>query len=211
MVSGTRLALMLWRSPLRSDSAVLLGLRARRETRFTPFGRCAQTVSASQMNEARGYARRPQPCAARRPRNRASRVPPTAQQCCGCSTTNTSAHRQSRGRVCAGSDICGAEERRARGRARSALQLLTRGDCSSEANAVSAVSFATGHEHEYRREPLVQRGAAASERRRTPARGFAALDAGRHRLHLTPESSVESTTPIPERRSPAAARASRPA
>jgi len=42
---------MLWRSPLRSDSAALLGLRARRETRFTPSGRSARTVSASQMNE----------------------------------------------------------------------------------------------------------------------------------------------------------------
>ena len=80
---------------------------------------------------------------------------------------------QSRGRVCAGSDICGAEERRARGRARSAQRLLTRRDCSIVANAVSEESFATGHEHEYRRGPGAQRRAAASERRRIPARGFA--------------------------------------
>jgi hypothetical protein len=55
----------------------------------------------------------------------------------------------------------------------SALRVLTRRDCSSEANAVSAASFATGRETEYRREPSAQRRAAAFERRRTPARGFA--------------------------------------
>ncbi len=36
----------------------------------------------------------------------------------GVSIAHQSVHRQSRGRVCAGSDICGAEQRRARGRAR---------------------------------------------------------------------------------------------
>jgi hypothetical protein len=59
--------------------------------------------------------------------------------------------RQSRGWVCAGSDICGAEERSARGRARSAQRVLTRRDCPSAANEVSVASFATGHETEYRR------------------------------------------------------------
>ena len=59
------------------------------------------------------------------------------------------------------------------GRARSALRALTRRDCSSAANAVSGASFATGRELEYRREPFAQRRAAAFERRRIPARGFA--------------------------------------
>ena len=58
----------------------------------------------------------------------------------------------------------------------SALRDLTRRDCSSIANAVSGASFATGHENEHRREPSAQRRAAASERRRIPARGFASLD-----------------------------------
>jgi hypothetical protein len=57
----------------------------------------------------------------------------------------------------------------------SALRLLTRRDCSSAANAVSVASFATGHEAEHRREPVAQRRAAAFERRRIPARGFATL------------------------------------
>ena len=92
-----------------------------------------------------------------------------------CSCTHAAVARQSRGRVCAGSDICGAEQRRTHGRARSALQRLTRGDCSSAANAVSEASFATGHEIEQRREPGAKRRAAASERRHTPGRGFASL------------------------------------
>jgi len=57
----------------------------------------------------------------------------------------------------------------------SALRVLTRRDCPSAANAVSAASFATGHEAEYRREPFAQRRAAAFERRRIPAHGFASM------------------------------------
>jgi hypothetical protein len=57
----------------------------------------------------------------------------------------------------------------------SAHRVLTRRDCPSEESAANVASFATGHETEYRREPFAQRRAAASERRRTPARGFAAL------------------------------------
>jgi hypothetical protein len=89
------------------------------------------------------------------------------------SSAHTSVHRQSRGRVCAGSDICGAEERKPRGRARRALRVLTRRDCSSVESAANEASFATGHEAEHRREPVAQRRAAAFERRRIPARGFA--------------------------------------
>jgi len=57
----------------------------------------------------------------------------------------------------------------------SAHRLLTRRDCSSATNAVSAASFATGRETEYRRAPEAQRRAAASERRRIPTRCFATL------------------------------------
>ena len=63
----------------------------------------------------------------------------------------------------------------------SAPRVLTRRDCSSAANAVSVASFATGHETEQRREPFAQRRAAAFERRRIPARGYASLDHGRHK------------------------------
>jgi hypothetical protein len=86
--------------------------------------------------------------------------------------------------------------------ARRTLRLLTRRDCSSEANAVSVASFSAGHEIEQRRGepgrarvpadscspgeparhagravvPSAQRRAAAFERRRMPARGFASAD-----------------------------------
>ena len=70
-------------------------------------------------------------------------------------------------------DLCGAEERRSRGRARSALRALTRRDCSSAANAVSGASFATGHESEHRRGVGAQRRPLHHERRRIPAHGFA--------------------------------------
>ena len=65
--------------------------------------------------------------------------------------------------------------RLAAARATRARRVLTRRDCPSATNEVSEASFATGRETEYRREPLAQRGAAASERRRTPTRGFALL------------------------------------
>jgi hypothetical protein len=60
-------------------------------------------------------------------------------------------------------------------RAQRALQRLTRVDCSSIANEVSAASFDVGHAIEERREPLAQRGAVAFERRRIPGHGFASL------------------------------------
>jgi hypothetical protein len=108
------------------------------------------------------------------PSTRARACPPAAMPAPPWHTRGASRSRQqSRGWVCAGSDICGGEERRARGRARSAQRVLTRRDCLSAANAVSVASFATGRETEYRREPFAQRRAAASERRRIPARGFA--------------------------------------
>jgi hypothetical protein len=57
----------------------------------------------------------------------------------------------------------------------SAHRRLTRRDCLSGAPAGRAASFSAGHAIEHHREPSAQRRAAASERRRTPARGFAAL------------------------------------
>jgi len=62
-------------------------------------------------------------------------------------------------------------------RAQRALRAHSRRDCLSEANEVSVASFATGHEIEQRREPGTTGRAAAFERRRIPARGFASLNA----------------------------------
>ena len=142
---------MVWRSPLRSDSAVLLGPRARRETRFTPFGRSARTVPAGQMNEAREDARHPRPCAARRPTNRPHRVPPTARRRSWCSPSRMPP-LVPRGGWCPGWAIYGAARSRGTRRARMqcALPHLTRGDWSSAANAVSVASFAAPPRAEHR-------------------------------------------------------------
>src|SRR5215471_14016794 len=58
-------------------------------------------------------------------------------------------------------------------RAQRAPRPLTRRDCPSVTNEVSEASFATGRQIEQRREPGRAGRAAAFERRRTPARGFA--------------------------------------
>ena len=60
-------------------------------------------------------------------------------------------------------------------RAQRALRPLTRRDCLSATTAGSEASFSAGHEIEHRRGPFAQRRAAAFERRRIPARGFASL------------------------------------
>ena len=67
-------------------------------------------------------------------------------------------------------------------RAQRALRALTRRDCSSATTAGSEASFSAGHEIEHRREPFAQRRAAAFERRRIPARGFAGLGLSRRPL-----------------------------
>jgi len=55
------------------------------------------------------------------------------------------------------------------------LRYLTRRDCLSETTAGSEASFSAGHGIEQHREPSAQRRAAASERWRILARGFASL------------------------------------
>ena len=59
-------------------------------------------------------------------------------------------------------------------RAQRALQHLTRSDCSSAANAVSAASYATDHETEQRSAVGPQRGPTVAAKRSTlPGHGFA--------------------------------------
>ena len=53
------------RSSLRADSLAVLGLVVRRETRFTHFVRCAQTIATSQMTK-RADARDHEPCVPQR-------------------------------------------------------------------------------------------------------------------------------------------------
>ena len=60
---------------LREGFPAVLDLMARRETRFAPFGRCAQTVSASQSTKRALRARGHELCAARRRICRCRRTP----------------------------------------------------------------------------------------------------------------------------------------
>ena len=61
--------------------------------------------------------------------------------------------------LCPGWRLCGAEERRGRAGARSALRELTRGICLSGMREAHAASYAARPGPEHRREPLAQRGA----------------------------------------------------
>ena len=63
-------------------------------------------------------------------------------------------------------------------RAQRALRVLTRRDCLSGTSTASEASFAAGHAIEPRRAPGPTGRAAAFERRRIPARGFASLRTG---------------------------------
>ena len=164
-----------------ADCAAMLTARSRRETRFTHFVRYAQTVSASQMKEARCARRR----SARADRAAALlAAPQVAHPGYRPPRCNSSWCLSTKGTVVPAKPGVGVRRQRhmrRRGtegswpRAHSALRLLTRRDCPSATNAVSEASFATGRETEYRREPFAQRRAAASERRRIPARGFASM------------------------------------
>ena len=88
--------------------------------------------------------------------------------------TRPQSHRQSRGLgVRHGSDICAAPRTRTgswpraqRASTSDSPRLFERSERSERSK------FSAGRESEHRREPLAQRGAAASERRRIPARGF---------------------------------------
>ena len=64
-------------------------------------------------------------------------------------------------------------------RAQRALRVLTRRDCLSATTEGSEASFPAGHEIEQRREPGPTGRAAAFERRRIPARGFARCALGK--------------------------------
>ena len=106
-------------------------------------------------HEAR-CARRPRTCAPRRPTQRPHRVPPAARDGLLRPTKKATGGRKG----AFGQDmarLCGAEERRACGLARSANRHQTRRDCSSAAAAGRVASFATGRKTEHHRAVGAQR------------------------------------------------------
>ena len=113
---------------------------------------------AESVYEAR-CARQPQACASRRHPNRPQRIAPGT----ACRDAPVVLLPKETGVLGKGTygqaaaRLRGAEKRRARGRARSALRKLTRRTCSNAANEVRVVSCATGPETEHRREVDAQR------------------------------------------------------
>src|SRR5664280_2052120 len=150
---GARRGRRLRRSALRADSAAMLGLRSRRETRCVRVAHCAQTVATSQlwMRAARAdrspallAATDSAPDGHRLPRNTAFRSEHTNWWCKGAS-----------GQVA--ERLWSAEKRKARGRARSALPPLTCRICLSAVSEANVASYAAGRETEHRRAVGAQR------------------------------------------------------
>ncbi len=123
-------------------------------------------------HEAR-CARRHQGSAPRRPTDRPQRALPAALD-------RGFSGRRKHAPLCKGAPgqatqrLDGAEKRKARGLARSAIRKLTRRGCLNAANAVSAVSSATGHEPEHLREVGATRRPPAMKRSGLSGRAFAA-------------------------------------
>ena len=154
-------------------------LRSLRSLRSNSFG--------ESVHEAR-CARRPRPCASRRPRNRPCRVPPAAQ---APRRHAGNEHRGAPAKARAGSRRRAYAQPRSAGlvdRARSAPRQLTRRNCLTAVSAANEGSFSTGPRDRASQGTLAQRG-QASKRRRLPARAFARADAptqsGRSRTAAT--------------------------
>jgi hypothetical protein len=146
---GTRHGLMVGRSALQADCTAMLGPRSRRRTRCAQCVRCARTAAASWITK-RAEARRPRACASRRPTSRPCRVPPAALAALSAFVNVYGAPAEGRAgrsqRAYAAPRSAAAVAARA-----SAPRKPTRRICSSEANAVSEVSYATGDGREHRR------------------------------------------------------------
>jgi hypothetical protein len=128
-------------------------------TRFTPFGRYAQTRSGKYVHEVR-FAHRAQNSAPRRPALSLQWVPPAAQahrsQClgAGCRRIHKAAAGQAPAR------ICGAEKRRIRGRVRSTPREHSCRFLFERSERSERSELSDGHEPEHRR--------AAGAKRRPP-------------------------------------------
>src|SRR5450755_1022922 len=125
----------------------MLGLAARRITRYVRCAHCARTDAASQlwMRAARAAASPPLLGASEARPDLPERT--FAQTLVVFANTAVGASRQA---VPGGGDFCGDEKRRTGVGARSALRRLTRRVCSNAANEVSVVSYAARPQAEHR-------------------------------------------------------------
>ncbi len=190
---------MLWRSALRADSAVVLGLQSHRRTRFVRFALCAQTTATSQSTKRAARADWSPPLLA------ATEIAPTGYRPPRCSDgCSASGQHQRLSKGAFGQDaqrLWGAEKvspgasgpgdrlrlangradwpgaackARSRGLARSASCPLTRRGCPNAANAVSEMSSATGPRDRASQGSLSEAKTAPVKRSGLPGRAFAA-------------------------------------
>jgi hypothetical protein len=169
---GARRQLMLWRSALRSDCTPVLGPRSRRKTHYAHFVRCVQTTAASQMwKRAVRADLRPPLLIATQIATTGHRLPRSHRL----SFLDDSKSRFSEGAFGqAGARLWSAEKRRARGRARSAHQLLTRRVCLSRESAANGASSATWPRDRASQGSRSEAKTAPAKRGSLPGRAFAA-------------------------------------
>ena len=131
----------LERSALRTDCPAILGLVARRRTRFAHFVRCAQTVATSQST-IRAARAATSPAILGAPealRSLSGRAFAVKRGVLLTRTTLVASRQALHGR----GDLCGGEERKPSVGARSALRELTRRSCLSAVSAANEASSAT--------------------------------------------------------------------
>ena len=166
---------------LREGFPAVLSLMARRETRFTPFGRCAQTVSASQMTKRAARAAMSLPLLGAA-YVAADAHPPTALPNHRAVCRRAPRAMQRGGRYPGWAIYGAARSAAARSaRAQRALQLLTRRDCLSAANAVSEASFSA--------RPCCEHRSGVGAQRRPPHHEPAAG-------YRPPRRAYQSRTPV---------------
>ena len=179
----------LRRSPLRCDFLPVLGLVARRQTRFAHCVRYAQTGGDKSVYEAR-CARGPQALRSSAPKRRCAARPGTPLQSRRrCSneklTLCLSGRRHPAGAISVATRSAGPRSARA-----SALRQLTRGGCLNAANEVSTVSSAARPRTEHRSAVGAKRRPPQHE----PAPGAACRDAPTSSRPRAEQSAVEQFT-----------------
>jgi hypothetical protein len=166
---GARRRLMLWRSALRSDCTAVLGPRSRRKTHCAHCVRSVQTTAASQMwMRAARADLRPALLVATQIAATGHRLPRANVR----GVRNEHNNRFSKGAFGqAGARLWSAEKRRARGRARSAHQPLTRRVCLTGESAGSSATWSRDRASQGSRS---EAQAAPAKRASLPGRAFAA-------------------------------------
>ena len=137
------------RPALQADSPAVLGLMARRETRYAHY----RSLRSNNRDESEDVAR-----SSARPRALRSSAPHMSlpshtrpRLCQHHRALRRTPRAPQRGGRCPGRAICGAARSAAPGSTRAARFVrLTRRDCPSATNEVSETSFATRHRREHR-------------------------------------------------------------